>query len=105
MVLQVLNYEKILNGISLILPDIETPNILFRRNYTRRKDERLNFNGRLTIKKNRSVFDNSVLLYPLTFHKLDSLLTALHVRTEYIGNFEGEIFTSQSTFLIGKITN
>lgn len=103
LVFQILNYEKILTGGSLILPDIATQNILFSRNYTRRDDGRLNFNGRLIVKKDGKVYENSVPLYPLAFSEINSFFKKLGVCPEYFGSFEGDAFVPESPLLIGKI--
>jgi len=71
LMVQVVNYDRILSGRIKELPLLESENLIFRREY--RYDEtghHIQFLTHLTIKKNGEIIKSSETLYPLTSREL-----------------------------------
>ncbi len=77
LVLQVVNYRRILSQNIQELPLLENPLFCFKRKYKFDKDaHRMFFTTHLTIKKDGNVFNGTETLYPLIDDQLHQLLTA-----------------------------
>jgi ubiquinone/menaquinone biosynthesis C-methylase UbiE len=72
--MQVLNYDYILDKKIVMLPVIENENILFERFYDFRGNKYLDFITRLTVKKEDRVFHNQIRLNPLRKSKIEEFL-------------------------------
>jgi 2-polyprenyl-3-methyl-5-hydroxy-6-metoxy-1,4-benzoquinol methylase len=90
LMVQVVNYDRILSGGVKELPLLESKNFIFRREYRYHEaDHRIRFLTYLTIKKNGKVIKSSEMLYPLTFQELKDAL-------EDAGFFKFQFFGSES---------
>lgn len=87
--LQILNYDRILDKDIRSLPPLEGPNALFARRY-RRDGPFLRFLTSLTLKASGETFDNDTLLYPLRREELAGLLKGVGFGTvTWYGSFDG----------------
>lgn len=75
LMIQILNYEYILQENINELPVIDNEKVLFERYYESTETEHLDFVTRLTIKTDQSVLKNRIALFPLTKKQLIVLLT------------------------------
>jgi len=90
LMVQIVNYDRILSGGIKELPLLENENFIFRREYLYHEaDHRIRFLTHLTIKKNKKVIKSSETLYPLTFQELKDAL-------EHAGFFKFQFFGSES---------
>jgi len=88
LMVQVVNYDRILSGGIAELPLLENENFIFRREYRYHKaDHHIQFLTQLTIKKNGEVIKSSETLYPLTFQELkDALDHAGFSKLQFFGS-------------------
>jgi SAM-dependent methyltransferase len=76
-VIQVVNYDRVLSREIKVLPLLESENFTFRREYDYdREKHRIGFLTSLTVKKSGQVLENRETLYPLTFNELKAALSA-----------------------------
>ncbi len=95
-IIQILNYDRILDRNIEELPLLETPGALFRRRYIRR-DGLLRFVTALEDKETGEVQRGDIALYPLRKQELTDLCArAGFGPPEYYGNYRGEAHTSDS---------
>lgn len=102
LLIQIVNYDRILKNNIKQLPIIENDEILFERNYCYRKVEnKIDFNTRLTVKSTQQIIENSIELLPLLKNELTLLLkNAGFENCNYYGNFNQESYTINSPALI-----
>ncbi len=102
LLLQIVNYDKILEKNIQQLPLIENDEILFERNYHYRKSEnKIDFNTRLTVKATQQIIENSIELLPLLKEELALLLNKAGFNNcNFYGNFNQESHTIDSPALI-----
>ncbi|WP_111710256.1 class I SAM-dependent methyltransferase [Lutibacter citreus] len=102
LLLQIVNYNKIIDKNIKQLPLIENDEIIFERNYFYRKSEKkIDFNTCLTIKSTQQEIKNSIELLPLLQKELALLLKkAGFCNCNYYGNFNYESFSIESPALI-----
>tara|TARA_R110001583_G_scaffold14849_3_gene61791 strand:+ start:3002 stop:3727 length:726 start_codon:yes stop_codon:yes gene_type:complete len=102
LLLQIVNYDKIIEKNIKQLPIIENDEILFERNYHYRKSEnKIDFNTRLTVKAAQQIIENSIELLPLLKNELALLLkNAGFYNCNFYGNFNQEPYTINSPALI-----
>ena len=102
LLIQIVNYDRILENNTKQLPIIENDEILFERNYCFRKSEnKIDFNTRLTVKSTQQIIENSIELLPLLKNELTLLLkNAGFENCNYYGNFNQESYTINSPALI-----
>lgn len=99
-VIQILNYDRILDGHITSLPDLESEHALFTRSYEA-EGPLLRFITRLTEKSSGRSLDNAVPLYPLRREELARGLAAAGFHTvEWYGNYRGDPLTADSFALI-----
>jgi len=90
LMVQVVNYDRILSGEIKELPLLESENFIFRREYRYDEvDHRIQFLTHLTVKKNGEVIKSSEILYPLTFRELKAAL-------DHAGFFKFQFFGSET---------
>ena len=98
LLVQIINYDRILNQKLKGLPTIENDEIRFERIYEYEEyPVKVDFNTKLTVKATGQLIENSVpllALRPLTFRKL--LEKAGFTNIEEFGNFKKEAFTGDS---------
>lgn len=102
LLLQIVNYDKILTKNIKQLPILENDEILFERNYDYRKlKNKIDFNTCLTVKATQQIIKNSIELLPLLKKELALLLNeAGFYNCNYYGNFKQESYTIESPALI-----
>lgn len=102
LLLQIVNYDKIIKKNIKQLPLIENDEIRFERNYCYRKSEnKIDFNTRLTVKSTQQIIENSIELLPLLKKELTLLLNkAGFYNCNYYGNFNQESYSIESPALI-----
>ncbi|MDL2272618.1 class I SAM-dependent methyltransferase [Desulfovibrio sp. OttesenSCG-928-I05] len=100
LVLQILNYDRILErGISS-LPDLESPEALFSRRYEW-ENGRMHFVTDLRNKSTGETAHGDAILYPLRKAELDTMLHETGFSgTEYYGSYSGAPFTDDSFILL-----
>ncbi|MDX1365396.1 class I SAM-dependent methyltransferase [Arenibacter latericius] len=102
LLLQIVNYDKILVKNIRQLPTIENDEIIFERNYNYHSSgNKIDFNTRLTIKSTQQIIENSIPLLPLLKEQLASLLNKAGFRNcSFYGNFNMEAHSIDSPALI-----
>lgn len=102
LLLQIVNYDKIIEKNIKQLPLIENDEIIFERNYSYRKSaNKIDFNTRLTVKSSQQIIENSIELLPLLKKEITILLNnAGFNNCNYYGNFNMELFAIESPALI-----
>ena len=102
LLLQIVNYDKIINKNIKQLPLIENDEIIFERNYCYHKSEnKIDFNTRLTVKSTQQIIKNSIQLLPLLKKELALLLNEAGFNNcNYYGNFKQELYAIDSPALI-----
>lgn len=95
LLIQILNYQYILDECIKELPLIENDHIKFERFYSEQvRDERLIFETRLTIKETGEIISNEIYLYPLLKDQLEKTLNKLGFRhINFYSNFNKEPYT------------
>lgn len=102
LLLQIVNYDRILSKNVAQLPLIENDDIVFERNYRYRSSaNKIDFNTRLTVKSTQQVLENSIELLPLLKNELAQLLTHAGFKNcTYYGSFNQDMYTIDSPALI-----
>ena len=96
LIVQVLNYDRILDRNALELPILQTPQLSFTRAY-RRDGPLLRFLTVLEDKVTGRVLHNDIPLYPLRMRELTEILRDVGLgAVEYFGSYRGEAHTSDS---------
>ncbi len=102
-IIQILNYNRILDENIRSLPVIETPNLRFTRTYETDGDL-LQFHTYLEIKKTGAIIANTTPLLPLRTHELkEFLLNAGFTSVDFFGSFSGAPLTSDSPLAIAIV--
>lgn len=107
LLLQIVNYDKILSQNIKQLPLIENDEIIFERNYNYRITEnKIDFNTRLTVKETQQIMENSIELLPILKKDLSILLNnAGFNNCNFYGNFNQDPFSKESPALIAEATS
>lgn len=101
LLLQIVNYQHILNHTIKTLPLIENDTIRFERSYSWLNQEELNFHTKLYIKKQAKEVLNTINLSPITQKELTETLTKHRFKDiKCYSNFKKEALTETSTLLI-----
>lgn len=102
LLLQIVNYNKILSKNIKQLPLIENDIILFERHYEYRSTaNKMDFNTRLIVKSTQQIIDNSIELLPVLKEELSLLLTQAGFKHQnYFGTFNQESYSGESPALI-----
>lgn len=103
-IIQVVNYDKVLQQKLTKLPIIERKEegVTFIRTYEH-EEKRVKFNGKLVVKgeAGESTFENSLELYPLTSNELvDALEQAGFHSINLFGNFNKDTYQGESPAII-----
>lgn len=101
-IIQIINYDRIVDYNITALPTIENKNIEFVRNYNLRlKDEKVDFNTKLILKDKNQIFENSISLIILGSHDLKIMLEGAGFKdVEFYGGFNNEEFTAECIPLV-----
>ena len=95
-VIQILNYDRILDKNINELPVIETEHTTFTRRYRWVNDE-MHFITSITLRATGENMKNDIVLYPLRTKTLEQLLLAAGFRNvSWYGSFDGDPFTEDS---------
>jgi glycine/sarcosine N-methyltransferase len=102
--LQILNYDHILDHNIKSLPLIENNIIAFERYYKYNDINNLiEFRTVLTIKESKRIIENTILLYPLRKHELDMILKkAGFTDISYYGDFDKRKLKEDSLPLVAE---
>jgi glycine/sarcosine N-methyltransferase len=102
LLLQIINYDRILDNQLSGLPSIENDRIRFVRNYNYSRETGLiNFETQLTDKQSGLLINNTVELYPLRKHDLENILgQAGFSGLNFFGSFKRDIYTADSIPLV-----
>ncbi|NKI25254.1 class I SAM-dependent methyltransferase [Arenibacter sp. 6A1] len=102
LLLQIVNYDKIIEKNIQQLPLIENDEITFERNYDYCESEnKIDFNTLLSVKSTQEIIENSIELLPLLQKELALLLNkAGFDNCNYYGNFNQEPYAVDSPALI-----
>lgn len=102
LLIQIINYDRILDQKINSLPTLENNDIQFIRNYHYNSDTHLiDFETILTIKEKNQVIMNSVPLFPVRKSEIEAaLLDAGFSKFIFFGNFKGEAPGSDSIPLV-----
>ncbi|UMB61213.1 class I SAM-dependent methyltransferase [Lutibacter sp. A80] len=102
LLLQIVNYDRIISKNIKHLPLIENDEIIFERNYSYQElENKIDFNTQLTVKATQQIIENSIQLLPLLKKDLTLLLNkAGFDNCNYYGNFKQEPYTINSPALI-----
>jgi len=102
LLLQIVNYDRILSKNINQLPKIDNDEILFERNYCYHKStHKIDFNTKLIVKSSKEIIENSIKLLPILKNNLALLLNNAGFKNcNYYGNFNKEPYTINSPALI-----
>jgi len=102
LLLQIVNYDKIIKKNIKQLPLIENEEIIFERNYCYHKSEnKIDFNTRLKVKSSQEIIENRIELMPVLKKELALLLNRAGFNNcNYYGNFNLEPYAIDSPALI-----
>lgn len=105
LLLQIINYDRIIDQNIKALPTIENDEIKFVRNYRLHPaQKKLDFETILSIKKTGKTVKNTIQLYPLRKTEIDQLLTlAGYSEIKYFGNFKRDDLHENSIPLIIEV--
>jgi len=101
LIVQILNYVKILKERPTELKELRNNDILFNRYYDYHKDHIL-FTTKLTIKGKESL--GTTKLYPYTYQEFTSLFKKLGLKYQYLGNLKLQPFLESDYYLYMVIT-
>lgn len=102
LLMQTVNYDRILSQQITQLPLIENDEIKFERNYSfHTSDNLIGFNTLLTVKSTHQQIENSVVLLPITKSELKELLIETGFKNHhFFGNFTQQAFDVNSQALV-----
>lgn len=102
LLLQIVNFDRVLKGGIRRLPVIENERIKFERFYDRHRNGRhLTFKTVLTLKKESRIIENRVPLYPILRKELEiAVKKAGYEKTALYGGFAREPWTEKSPALV-----
>lgn len=101
-VIQILNYDRIVDNNITALPVIETENVVFTRTYETR-DGVLRFLTELKIKESGAVLRNDIPLRPIRKREIEAAYAdAGFGEVEYYGSYAGAAYDRDSFHLIAK---
>ena len=102
LLLQIINYDRIIDQNIHFLPTIENDEIKFVRNYRLHPDHRkLDFETILTIKETGKTVENTIQLYPVRKQDIIELLKKSGFdQIAFYGNFKRELLSGNSVPLV-----
>lgn len=101
LLMQILNYDYILDEGVTTLPDIDNDKIAFKRFYDLKNPDKILFKTELTIKADDKFIDNTIYLYPIRKKELDNMLKkAGFNKVIFYKNYNGDGASGQHLPLI-----
>lgn len=102
LLIQIVNYDRILSKSVKYLPLIENDEILFERNYEFQKlENKIGFNTRLKVKSTNEIIENSIKLVPILKNELTLLLNNAGFEScNFYGDFKKDDYSIDSPALI-----
>ncbi|MCL7765418.1 class I SAM-dependent methyltransferase [Polaribacter sp. Z014] len=102
LLLQIVNYDRIIAKNIKELPRIENDEIIFERSYRYRKPQnKIDFNTRLTVKTTQQIIENSIELLPLLKKDMALLLEKAGFKhSNFYGNFNKDPHSVESPALV-----
>ena len=99
-IVQILNYDRIIDDNVGTLPRLEGEHAVFTRSYDWREG-RLHFVTELEVRESGEKYDNDIILRPLRKHDLDEILKEAGFTTmEHYGGYAGTPYAKDSFHLI-----
>lgn len=90
---QIINYDRILDSDIDFLPTIENEHIKFIRKYRLMDDGRISFNTILRIKKEEKLIENEISLYPIRSKRFVDILQSIgYINIKEYGSWKRESF-------------
>ncbi len=105
LMIQFINYDRVLNKHINALPPIDNNIISFKRNYHNVSDTSLDFDTELKIHKTGEILTNTQRLYPLRKKRFEQLALDAGFTTQVFGSFTEDPWTLeslQSLFICAK---
>lgn len=92
LILQIINYDRIITQNITELPLIDNEDVSFIREYDYNEPEnKVIFKTTLKVKKTNEIFENEISLFPLRYEILKMMLTDLGLKNiNWYGSFKGE---------------
>ncbi|WP_341877637.1 class I SAM-dependent methyltransferase [Defluviitalea saccharophila] len=92
LILQIINYDRIITQNVTELPPIENEDVSFIREYDYHEAEnKVAFKTTLKVNKTNETFENEISLFPLRYEILKTMLTDLGLKNiNWYGSFKGE---------------
>lgn len=106
LLIQAINYDRILDQNINSLPTLETDEIRFVRNYHYVDPHQIEFETILTVKSTGQVIRNQILLFPVRKAALENaLLQSGFTNLHFFGNFKGDPFAEENIPLVVEATS
>jgi len=102
LLLQIVNYDRVLDKGVKSLPVIETSGYRFERNYVLSGDGHILFETMLTDRNSGEVISNSVPLLPLRKETLESIVEKYFSKTACYGDFKQNVWSEETFHLVIK---
>jgi len=102
LILQIINYDRIITQKITELPPIENDDVSFIREYDYHETEnKVGFKTTLTVKKTNEKFENEISLFPLRYEALKAILSELKLENlNWYGSFKGEPYEWNSYAIV-----
>ncbi len=101
--IQIINYDKVVNENIKSLPVIENEYVKFERYYFYNEERLINFKTKLLDKKNNLIIENEVLLNPIRKKDLHKYLMEESFKgIEYFSSYESTDYNNDSIMLVVK---
>ena len=94
--IQVVNYDRVINNKITQLPTIESDNYVFERNYIPESHGIIQFSTILKNKQTDEQYAQSVPLIPILKNDLDHLLSSEFTNIRYVGSFKKEEWSDEA---------
>ena len=97
LLIQIINYDRVIDNSVDSLPTIENEKVKFVRNYLLKSEYELLFNTSLTIKEDNKTITNSQKLMPIRRETINKIISSAGFNTiESFGAFDGSDWSNES---------
>lgn len=102
LLLQIINYDRIIEKQIKALPTIENEQLIFKRDYLYESiKNKIHFNTSLYLKGEKKEIKNHILLYPVRKNELSNILLRAGFKTfTFYGNFDRDALSNESIPLL-----